>query len=114
MRKTLMLGAAAFAVASFGLGAAAPSFAGPGEIILAQDRTSPGTPGTAPKGPSAADQKAEEAARERMERLKSAQPAAQAHITAEALIRMCFQYFQGTLAGHELSLQDSIRLLYSL
>lgn len=86
MRKTLMLGTAALAIAI-----AAPSYAdqplaGSNDIILAQDRTAPGTPGTTPRGPSAADKRAEEAARERIQRLEAAQPATQAHLSADTVI----------------------------
>lgn len=83
MKNKLMLGAAALAVA--GYAAAAPAFAGnPPGVILAQDRTAPGTPGTRP--PSAADQKASQAEQERMARLTAAQPIAQANVSADAII----------------------------
>jgi sporulation protein YlmC with PRC-barrel domain len=81
MRKTLMLGAAAIALAI-----AAPTYAGPGDdfgsIQLAQDRTSPGTPGTTPPR----DTRADDAAKQRMERLTGAQPADKAAVSADALI----------------------------
>jgi hypothetical protein len=82
MQKTLMLGAAAIALAI-----AAPTHAGPGDdrggLQLAQDRTAPGTPGTpSPR----ADRKADAAAKQRMERLTAAQPAQQLAVSADALI----------------------------
>ena len=72
MRKTLMLGAATLALA-----VAAPSFA--------QDRTAPGTPGTRP-GTVQTDRRADQAAQERMARLKAAQPAAKIAMSGDALI----------------------------
>ena len=81
MRKTLMLGAAAVALAI-----AAPTYAGPideqaGGVILVQDRTAPGTPGTSP-----AQRSADQAAQERKARLTSAQPAAQLAVSGDAII----------------------------
>jgi hypothetical protein len=73
MRKALMLGAAALALA-----VAAPSFA--------QDRTAPGTPGTTRPGTTQTDKRADQAAQERMARLKAAQPAAKLALSGEALI----------------------------
>jgi sporulation protein YlmC with PRC-barrel domain len=70
MRKSLMLGAAALALAI-----AAPSFA--------QDRTAPGTPGTSPSQTNRAPDKA---AQERKARLSSAQPAAQLAVSGDAVI----------------------------
>ena len=70
MRKALMLGAAALALA-----VAAPSFA--------QDRTAPGTPGTSP---SQTNRSADQAAQERKARLSSAQPAQQLAVSGDALI----------------------------
>ena len=72
MRKTLMLGAATLALA-----VAAPSFA--------QDRTAPGTPGTRP-GTVQTDRRADQAAQERIARLKAAQPAAKIAMSGDALI----------------------------
>jgi sporulation protein YlmC with PRC-barrel domain len=82
MRKTLMLGAAALALAI------APAYAGPGDdadqgrIQLVQDRTAPGTPGTTPP----ANRGADEAQRQRQERLSSAQPAQQMAVSADAVM----------------------------
>jgi hypothetical protein len=83
MRKTLMLGAAAVALAI-----AAPTYAGPideqaGGIILAQDRTAPGTPGTSP---SQTNRSADQAAQERKARLSSAEPAAKLAVSGDAVI----------------------------
>jgi sporulation protein YlmC with PRC-barrel domain len=72
MRKTLMLGAAALA-----LTIAAPSFA--------QDRTSPGSPGTKPPA-TQTDRRADQAAQERMARLKSAEAAQKLAVSGDALI----------------------------
>ena len=72
MRKTLMLGAAALA-----LTIAAPSFA--------QDRTAPGSPGTKPS-PTQTDRRADQAAQERMARLKAAEPAQKLAVSGDALI----------------------------
>ena len=69
MRKTLMLGAAALA-----LTIAAPSFA--------QDRTSPGTKPPATQ----TDRKADQAAQERMARLKSAEPAQKLAVSGNSII----------------------------
>ncbi len=82
MRTTLMLGAAAVALAI-----AAPTYAGPADnpaadgIILVQDRTAPGTPGTSP-GQRSADQ----AAQERKQRLSGAQEAQKMAVSADAVI----------------------------
>ena len=70
MRKTLMLGAATLALA-----VAAPSFA----------QTSPGSPSTRP-GTVQTDRRADQAAQERMARLKAAQPAAKVAMSGDALI----------------------------
>ncbi len=72
MRKTLMLGAAVMALAI-----AAPSFA--------QDRTSPGTPGTKPPAQQT-DRRADQAAQERMARLKAAEPAQKLAVSGDAII----------------------------
>lgn len=85
MKNKLMMGVAALAVAGYAAVASAPAFAGnPPGVILAQDRTAPGTPGTRP--PSAADQKASQAEQERMARLAAAQPLAQSNVSADAVI----------------------------
>jgi hypothetical protein len=72
MRKTLMLGAATLALA-----VAAPSFA--------QDRTSPGSPGTKPPA-TQTDKRADQAAQERMARLKSAEAAQKLAVSGDAII----------------------------
>jgi sporulation protein YlmC with PRC-barrel domain len=72
MKKTLMLGAAALALA-----VAAPSFA--------QDRTPPGAPGTKPPA-TQANRPADKAMQERMARLSAAQPAQQLAVSGDALI----------------------------
>lgn len=85
MRKMLMLGAATVALAI-----AAPTYAGPGDpaadgIILAQSRTAPGTPGTSP-GKTPGDARADQAARERMQRLQSAEPAAKLAVSGDGVM----------------------------
>lgn len=72
MKRTMMLGAAALALA-----VAAPSFA--------QDRTAPGSPGTRPPA-GQADRSADKAMQERMARLTGAQPAEKAAVSGDALI----------------------------
>ncbi len=72
MKKTMMLGAAALALA-----VAAPSFA--------QDRTPPGAPGTKPPA-TQADRQSDRASQERMARLTAAQPAQQLAVSGDALI----------------------------
>jgi hypothetical protein len=72
MKRTLMLGAAALAMA-----VAAPSFA--------QDRTPPGAPGTQPPA-TQADRPAEKAMQERMARLTAAEPAEKLAVSGDALI----------------------------
>jgi sporulation protein YlmC with PRC-barrel domain len=77
-----MLGAAAVALAI-----AAPTYAGPIDepatdgIILAQDRTAPGTPGTTP-----GQRSAEQAAQQRKQRLQSAEPAAKLAVSGDAVM----------------------------
>lgn len=83
MRKTLMLGAAAVALAI-----AAPTYAGPideqaGGIVLVQDRTAPRTPGTSP---SQTNRSADQAQQERKARLSSAEPAAKLAVSGDAVI----------------------------
>jgi hypothetical protein len=72
MKRTLMLGAATLALAI-----AAPSFA--------QDRTSPGSPGTKPPA-TQTDKRADQASQERMARLKSAEPAQKLAVSGDAII----------------------------
>ena len=85
MRHKLMLGAATLAAVTCAAAIAAPAYADPpAGVILAQDRTAPGTPGTRP--PSAADKRAEEAMRERLQRLQAAQPLAQASLSADTVM----------------------------
>ena len=72
MKKTMMLGAAALALA-----VAAPSFA--------QDRTAPGSPGTRPPA-GQTDRSADKAMQERMARLTGAQPAEKVAVSGDALI----------------------------
>jgi len=72
MKKTMMLGAAALALA-----VAAPSFA--------QDRTPPGAPGTKPPV-TRTDRAADKAMQERMARLTGAQPAEKLAVSGDALI----------------------------
>lgn len=87
MRTILMLGAATVALAI-----AAPTYAGPGDdrttdgIVLAQDRTAPGTPGTTKPGATPGDARAQQAARERMQRLQSAEPAAKLAVSGGAIV----------------------------
>jgi len=85
MKNKLMLGAATIVAVSYAAVIAVPVYADPpAGIILAQDRTAPGTPGTKP--PTAADRRAEDAMRERTARLQAAQPLAQANVSADAVI----------------------------
>jgi sporulation protein YlmC with PRC-barrel domain len=72
MKKTMMLGAAALALA-----VAAPSYA--------QDRTAPGTPGTKPPV-TQTDRSADKAVQERMARLTAAEPAEKLAVSGDALI----------------------------
>ncbi len=73
MRKTLMLGAAALALA-----VASPSFA--------QDRTSPGAPGTKPPAAQTDRSAADKAAQERQARLMAAETAQKLAVSGDAIM----------------------------